>query len=224
MRCGLVIFDCDGVLVDSEPIVNRAHAEILTECGCPIGEDELLERFCGVSDPEMIRAIERERGKTLPLNYFERAAERIARNYRRSLRPIFGIGTILEGLQAPVCVASSSSPQQLRLALEVTGLLDHFGSRLYSAAMVPRGKPAPDLFLYAAARMVVAPAATIVVEDSRAGVEAAVAAQMTAVGFCGGSHCPPGHGERLTSCGAAATAQDAPALAAALDRLGASSR
>jgi HAD superfamily hydrolase (TIGR01509 family) len=187
----------------------------MTACGCPIDAAELLERFCGVADWEMIRAIERERGKPLPSDYPQRVAARIARDYRAALQPIAGIGELLDGLDAPVCVASSSTPPQLRLALEITGLLHRFGSRLYSAAMVRR-----DLFLYAAEQMGAEPEATIVVEDSLAGDDAAIAARMTAIGFCGGSHCRPGHGARLIARGAAAAAESASALAAALRRLG----
>jgi HAD superfamily hydrolase (TIGR01509 family) len=220
MRCELVIFDCDGVLVDSEPILSRAHAAVMAACGCPIDEAELLERFCGVADSEMIRAIERERGKPLPSDYPQRVAARIGRDYRTALQPIAGIAELLDGLDAPFCVASSAMPSQLRLALEITGLLHRFGARVYSAAMVRRGKPAPDLFLYAAEQMGAEPEATIVVEDSFAGVDAAIAARMTAIGFSGGSHCRPWHGARLISRGAAAAAESALALAAALRRLG----
>jgi HAD superfamily hydrolase (TIGR01509 family) len=220
VRYELIIFDCDGVLVDSEPIVNRAHADVMTACGCPIGETELLERFCGMADSGMIRALEAEWKKALPANYPKRVAARIALDYRRSLRPIAGIAELIDGIGVRTCVASSSCAEQLRLALDVTGLLDRFGSRLYSAGMVPLGKPAPDLLLYAAARLGAAPERTIVIEDSLAGVEAAVAARMTVIGFCGGGHCRAGHGARLIARGAVAAADNISSLADVLGRLG----
>ncbi|HZU89792.1 MAG TPA: HAD-IA family hydrolase, partial [Stellaceae bacterium] len=121
-------------------------------------------------------------------------------------------------LTLPVCVASSSLPAQLRLGLEVAGLLEFFEPHLFSATMVAHGKPAPDLFLYAAARMGAAPRHCLVVEDSLAGVTAARAAGMTALGFCGGSHCRPGHGERLLAGGAAHVIRDMRDLPAAIER------
>jgi HAD superfamily hydrolase (TIGR01509 family) len=215
----LVIFDCDGVLIDSEPLVNRAHAETLALCGCAIDENTLLERFCGVSDAEMLAAIEREWGRTLPATYAEEVAARIARDYRASLAPIPGIRAALAELALPVCVASSSLPAQLRLGLEVAGLLEFFDPHLFSAALVARGKPAPDLFLYAAARMGAAPRRCLVVEDSLAGVAAARAAGMTALGFCGGSHCRPDHGKRLLAGGAVRVLCDMRDLPAAIAEL-----
>lgn len=221
MKRELVIFDCDGVLVDSEPIINRAHSAVMTACGFPIGDAELLERFLGVADREMIRTLEEEWGRALPADYGDRVAARIRLDYRHSLAATAGIAELIDRLAIPVCVASSGSPDQIRLALSLTGLLDRFGSRIHSAQSVGRGKPAPDLFLYAAGCSGVAPQRTIVVEDSLAGVEAAIAAGMTAIGFCGGGHCRPGHGARLLALGAAVITADAPALAAGLERLGA---
>ena len=149
-RFKLVIFDCDGVLVDSEPIINRAHAEVLTACGYLITEEVLVERFCGMSDPEMLAIIEREWGRTLPASYAERVGLMIEAGFHQSLAPIEGVGEALDSLTLPICVASSSSLEQIRQKLEITGLLGRFGQHLFSATMVARGKPAPDLFLYAA--------------------------------------------------------------------------
>src|SRR4029077_8947991 len=147
-RFKLVIFDCDGVLVDSEPIINRAHTEVLTACGYPITEKVLVERFCGMSDPEMLEIIEREWGRALPASYAERVGLMIEAGVRQSLAPIEGVAEALDSLTLPICVASSSSVAQIRQKLEITGLLERFGERLFSATMVARGKPAPDLFLY----------------------------------------------------------------------------
>ncbi len=216
MSPDLVIFDCDGVLVDSEPIINRAHAEILTACGYPIAPEDLAERFCGMADPEMLDIVEREWGRALPASYGERVGAIIEHGFRHSLVAIPGIAETLDSLPMPFCVASSSSPQQLHRKLELTGLLVRFGEKLFSAAMVARGKPAPDLFLYAAQRLGAAPGHCLVVEDSPAGIEAARAAQMTPIGFCGGSHCGPGHGARLLAHGAALVIDHMRELPAAL--------
>lgn len=215
----LVIFDCDGVLVDSEPIINRAHAETLTACGYEISEEELLARFCGMSDAEMLGVIEREWGRALPSWYAPRVAAIIDHGYRHSLVAIPAIAEALDWLQLPICVASSSTPEQIRRKLELTGLLTRFGGNLFSATMVARGKPAPDLFLYAAGRVGAEPRRCLVIEDSPAGIEAALAADMTAIGFCGGSHCGPQHGMRLQAQGAALVIDDMRQLATAIATL-----
>ena len=218
-RFDLVIFDCDGVLIDSEPIANRVHAQTLAGCGYAVGEEELQDRFCGISDAEMLATIEREWGRALPDDYARRIATALARQYRCSLKPIAGIAEALAGLSQPVCVASSGTPERIRLGLETVGLYDGFHPHLFSASMVGHGKPAPDLFLYAAARMGAAPERCLVIEDSPAGIEAARAAGMTAIGFCGGSHCRPGHAERLTARGGALVIADMRELATAVAEL-----
>ena len=215
----LVIFDCDGVLVDSEPIINRAHAEVLTACGYPITEKVLVERFCGMSDPEMLAIIEREWGCALPASYAERVGLMIEAGFRQSLAPIEGVAEALDSLTLPICVASSSSLEQIRQKLKITGLLGRFGEHLFSAAMVPRGKPAPDLFLYAARRLTTAPDCCLVIEDSPAGIDAALAAGMTAIGFSSGSHCGPEHGAQLEKHGALLVIADMLELATAKAKL-----
>lgn len=202
MRIELVIFDCDGVLIDSEPIANRAHAEMLAQCGYPADAEDLAERFCGISDADMLAAIERDWGRALPGDYRERVERRLAEEYRRALAPMPGIEVALSQLSAPFCVASSGTPERIRLGLEAVGLLDRFQPNLFSAAMVARGKPAPDLFLLAARQMGAKPEACVVIEDSPAGIVAARAAGMAALGFCGGSHCRSGHETRLLAEGA----------------------
>jgi HAD superfamily hydrolase (TIGR01509 family) len=215
----LVIFDCDGVLVDSEPIINRAHAEVLTACGYPMTEEVLVQRFCGMSDPEMLEIIEREWGRTLPASYAARVGLMIEAGFRQSLTPIEGVAEALDSLTLPICVASSSSLEQIRQKLELTDLLRRFGENLFSATMVARGKPAPDLFLYAAEQLAAEPARCLVVEDSPTGIDAARAAGMTAIGFSGGSHCGPEHGARLQKHGAALVMDDMLELAAAMAKL-----
>jgi beta-phosphoglucomutase-like phosphatase (HAD superfamily) len=145
-RFKLVIFDCDGVLVDSEPIINQAHAHVLTTCGYPITEQDLVERFCGMSDREMLEIIEREWGRVLPTSYAEHVGLMIEAGFRQSLAPIEGVVEALDSLKMPICVASSSSLEQIRQKLKITGLLGRFGEHLFSATMVASGKPAPDLF------------------------------------------------------------------------------
>jgi HAD superfamily hydrolase (TIGR01509 family) len=215
----LVIFDCDGVLVDSEPIINRTHAQVLTACGYPITEDELLARFCGMSDAEMLATIEHEWGRTLPSSYAERVGAMIEEGFGQSLVAIEGVAEALDALRLPVCVASSGVPEQIRRKLELTGLLVRFGEDLFSATMVARGKPAPDLFLHAAQQLATAPDRCLVIEDSPLGIEAAIAAGMTAIGFCGGSHCRPEHGDRLLSRGAALVIADMRELSTAMAKL-----
>ena len=218
-RFELVIFDCDGVLVDSEPIINQAHAHVLTACGYPINEQDLVERFCGMSDPEMLDIIEREWGRALPTSYAERVGLIIEAGFRQSLAPIEGVAEALDSLTLPICVASSSSLEQIRQKLKITALLGRFGERLFSATMVARGKPAPDLFLYAAQRLRTAPDRCLVIEDSPAGIDAARAAGMTGIGFSGGSHCGPEHGARLQGHGAALVIDDMRQLATAMAKL-----
>jgi len=219
---GLVIFDCDGVLVDSEMLACGVEARALTAAGYPITATEVAHRYAGVSDADMRRAIEEESGRTLPDDHAARcAAEDV---FGRELRAVQGIAAVVDAVTAsgrPVCVASSSSPERLRLALDLTGLWERFAPHVFSAKMVARGKPAPDLFLLAAREMAVEPAACLVVEDSAPGIRAARAAGMTAIGFTGGSHCGPGHDARLREAGAELVCADARALGALLhDRFG----
>jgi HAD superfamily hydrolase (TIGR01509 family) len=218
-RFKLVIFDCDGVLVDSEPIINQAHAQMLTACGYPTTEQNLVERFCGMSDREMLEVIEREWGRALPGSYAEHVGVMIETGFRQSLAPIEGVTKALDALTLPICVASSSTPEQIRQKLKITGLLERFGERLFSATMVARGKPAPDLFLYAAQQLTTAPDCCLVIEDSPAGIDAALAAGMTAIGFSGGSHCSPEHGARLGKHGAPLVIDDMRELASAMAKL-----
>lgn len=219
-RFDLVIFDCDGVLIDSERIINRVHAETLAAYGYQINEEDLLARFCGMSDAAMLGIIEREWGRALPGFYCQRVEELIAQEYHLSLQPVAGIHKALAALKLPVCVASSGMPGQIRLGLEIAGLFEYFAPNLFSATMVARGKPAPDIFLYAAERMGADPERCLVIEDSLAGIDAALAARMTAIGFCGGSHCGPQHAAALRAKRAVSVIDDMRVLAAAIAALG----
>lgn len=215
----LVIFDCDGVLVDSEPIFSRAHADILSQCGYRITPQSVGERFCGISDAEMLAEIEQEWGRRLPGDYGDRVAASIDASCEAALKALPGIHDALDRIPARICVASSSTPERIRKSLGIVGLLDRFEPNIFSATMVARGKPAPDLFLFAAREMNADPARVVVIEDSVPGVRAAVSANMAVIGFCGGSHCPAGHGETLRRNGATTIIADFRDLPRAVEAL-----
>jgi len=182
----LVIFDCDGVLVNSEPIAVRIDVAMLAELGLTMTEEEVIERFVGRSPEVIVQAVEAELGHPPPDGWFERAEDRLRRALASELMPVDGIVEALQQITQPACVASSSGPENLRLKLELTGLYDRFAGHIFSATEVTNGKPAPDLFLHAARQMGVEPAGCVVVEDSRYGVQAARAAGMDVLGYAGG--------------------------------------
>jgi HAD superfamily hydrolase (TIGR01509 family) len=199
----LIIFDCDGVLVDSEVIACRALAEVLVEFGFKLAVDEIADRFIGTSTRDMYTALEADWGCALPDALKARIRARSRELFDRELQPIKGVAAALAGLAGPRCVASSSGPEAISYKLGRTDLLRCFAPAvLFSSHMVSRGKPAPDLFLHAAERMRAAPKRSNVIEDSVPGVTAAKAAGMTAYGFIGASHCRAHHKERLSTAGA----------------------
>jgi HAD superfamily hydrolase (TIGR01509 family) len=181
----LVIFDCDGVLVDSERLAVRVESELLTEMGWPLTEADVLERFVGRSDAHMIGEIERHFGRPVP-EFVEQYRSRLFAALEDELVAVPGVVDAIAAIDVATCVASSGTHEKMALTLGSTGLYDHFDGRIFSATEVSQGKPAPDLFLFAAAEMGVSPGACAVVEDSRAGIEAARAAGMASFGFCGG--------------------------------------
>ena len=183
----LIIFDCDGVLVDSEVLSCRCLSEILAGYGIDLGLDQALDLFLGRSMTAVVEHYE-ALGRSIPEQFSTDLRAGVRAAFRSALCPIEGVNTLLERLQIPHCVASSSDVDRVSYSLSLTGLAAHFDSRLYTSQMVERGKPAPDLFLYAAERMQADPRRTLVIEDSISGVEAAKAAGMTAWGFVGGSH------------------------------------
>ncbi|MGE5442540.1 MAG: HAD family hydrolase [Bacteroidota bacterium] len=199
----LVIFDCDGVLVDSEVVAARVLARELTAIGIPLTANDCIARYTGISMGSVLSLLEEEWGRAPPADFVERIRVADAEAFRAELRPVAGVREAVRALAHPKCVASSGRLAKMRLTLSLTGLLPFFEPHLFSTEMVARGKPAPDLFLYAAEQMSFAPARCVVVEDSQAGVRAAVAAGMQAFGFAGGSHCAPGHEGLLRSAGAA---------------------
>ena len=204
----LLIFDCDGVLVDSEMIGCRVEASFLTDIGIPISVNEIMERYVGISETAMFADLEARCGRQLPLGFGDKLRERIAAAFEAELGAMPGIETALTAISLPRCVASSSKPDSLRHSLNLVGLLRHFHPHIFSADQVMRGKPAPDLFLFAASQMDVRPEACTVIEDSQAGVMAAVAAGMRVFGFTGGSHCRPGHAARSREAGAVTVFDD----------------
>jgi HAD superfamily hydrolase (TIGR01509 family) len=188
MKPKLIIFDCDGVLVDSELISAEVCVETLRGAGLPMSREEVFARFLGRSLKSMTSVLADAPGKTTGEAAVKIMRERLYDRFRRELQPIPDVAAALDALDIPYCVASSSQPERIRLSLTLTGLIDRFEPRIFSATMVAQGKPAPDLFLHAAHTLGVAPADCVVIEDSPAGIAAAQAASMTAFGFVGGSH------------------------------------
>jgi HAD superfamily hydrolase (TIGR01509 family) len=216
----LIIFDCDGVLVDSEVISCRAHAETLTRHGYPITAEQVLERFLGVSDREARQTIEREMGRELPDDFEAQMKQAALQRYSSELGAIPNIGEAIDAIKLPKCVASSGTPEKIRHGLTCAGLYDQLAPHIFSATQVSRGKPAPDLFLFAADQMKVQPARCLVIEDSVPGVTGGRAAGMTVLGFHGGSHCLPGHAKMLRAAGAAVTFDDMRTLPDLIARTG----
>jgi HAD superfamily hydrolase (TIGR01509 family) len=190
--CDLVVFDCDGVLVDSERIAIRVDALILAELGWPLTEAEIVERFVGRPHAYMVAEIEAQLGRALPLSWEAECAPRYEQAFREELVAVDGIAEVLELLARehatlPICVASSSKHTSIRRSLDLTGLRGHFGEdRIFSTQDVANGKPAPDVFLHAAATMGADPARCTVIEDSAHGVAAARAAGMRVLAYTGG--------------------------------------
>ncbi|MFJ6406794.1 HAD family hydrolase [Streptomyces hydrogenans] len=182
----LVIFDCDGVLVDSERLAVRLQVALGAELGWPLTADEVVERFIGRSEESIVGQIAERLGAGTAALWWSRLIQRHRDAVDTGLDPVDGLPEALAVLTLPTCVASSGSHEKMRHTLGRTGLYAHFEGRIYSASEVSRGKPAPDLFLYAARRMGVDPAACAVVEDSGPGVAAARAAGMRAFGYAGG--------------------------------------
>ncbi|MFE1881932.1 HAD family hydrolase [Streptomyces diastatochromogenes] len=187
MRYDLIIFDNDGVLVDSEPISNRLLAAYLTELGHPTSYEDSIRDYMGSAMHRIHELVLERTGQRLPEDFDDVFHARVFAAFERELKPVAGVGDVLEKLaaeQVPYCVASSGSHERIRVGHRTTGLDRWFAEeRVFSSQDVGRGKPAPDLFLYAAERMGVAPERCVVVEDSPLGVQAAVAAGMDVYGF-----------------------------------------
>ncbi|WP_316975851.1 HAD family hydrolase [Shumkonia mesophila] len=215
-RPDLVIFDCDGVLVDSELLASRLLAEALAAEGYAVTEADCRARFTGISIRSVIEIIEAERGTPLPADFEDKVRANDLAVFARELKAVPGVAAALARIPTAKCVASSGAPEKIRHSLTVTGLIDFFAPHLFSAHMVRRGKPAPDLFLFAAAKMGVEAARCVVVEDSAAGVAAAGAAGMPVLGFAGGGHAGDGYAAMLKATGAARVFDDMAELPALL--------
>jgi len=197
---GLVIFDCDGVLVDSEPIAMRVLLGTLRDAGLSLDAETGYDRLLGRSLGDIRDLLAREFGLAPDDRLLAGMRRRLYAAFRAELRATPGVVEAVRQIGGEVCVASSSQPERIRLSLEVTGLLPHFDGRIFSSSMVARGKPAPDLFLHAAREMGFAPAECLVVEDSEAGIRAALAGGMRVVAYLGGTHAQrPGYRARVVA-------------------------
>lgn len=222
MPPSLLIFDCDGVLLDSESLSSRAWCEVLGQCGVDYDEAEMARRYTGYTDAMLAAAVAQERGLTLPEDIVQRVLEHSLSLFERELQPIAGIVDLLGRLEGARCVASNSSAARLRETLQMGGLEPLFpAAAVFSAEAVAAPKPAPDLHLHAARSMGAAASDCLVIEDSVTGVMAARAAGIPVVGFLGAAHTPAGQAEKLRSAGAAWIAGSAEELGVLLAELGA---
>ena len=213
----LVVFDCDGVLVDSEPLSIRVLLDMLAEHGVTMDAEAACEAFLGRSLASVCDILSREHGLAVSDTALAGMRRDLNAAICAELQPILGIRQALARLDKPVCVASSSQLERIRLSLDVTGLTSFFHDRVFSATMVANGKPAPDLFLFAARQMHAAPEACMVIEDSPAGISAALAAGMRVLAFTGGSHAQtPSHRDRLAALSPHGVFDDMRALPALL--------
>lgn len=210
-RFKLVIFDCDGVLVDSERVTNRVFADMLNELGLPVTLDDMFERFVGHSMAQCLDLITEMLGHPPPASFVEAYRARTRAAHAAELVATPGVEEALARIRLPYCVASSGDHEKMRTTLGITGLWPRFEGRLCSVTEVPHGKPFPDVFLFAATRFGVNPSACVVVEDTPIGVMAGVAAGMTVFGYAA---LTPAH--RLLKAGAHATFQHMHALPALL--------
>jgi len=197
----LIIFDCDGVLVDSELLASDVLSEELARHNIDIPPRECRDRFTGSSLKRVKELVFQSTGIELPDDFEENVRKQDRDIFEKRLRPVSGIEETLELLHIPVCVASSGSMEKITHSLKLATIYDHFAPNIFSAEMVARGKPAPDLFLFAAQKMGVAPERCLVIEDSPVGVKGALKAGMTVFGFAGASHAGPGHAEMLDLAG-----------------------
>ena len=208
----MVIFDCNGVLVDSEPLATAIVSNAFMRAGFPLTPDIVARFFTGRRPADMFAEVEIAAGRKLPPDFAATVARETLRRFRAELRATAYAAHALSWLRGPKCVASSSSLDRVRLSLESADLLRFFDPYLFSANDVPNGKPAPDIFLHAARVMGVNPRDCLVIEDSVVGVTAAVTAGMTVIGFIGGSHARGRLESQLRTAGARAIITDMRAL------------
>jgi HAD superfamily hydrolase (TIGR01509 family) len=203
-RSMLFLFDCDGVLVDSEIIASQVEAEHLGEFGYPITAEEVTRRFAGLTSREIGKIVEAETGRAPPESFFQAVKAEIDRRLANELKPVPGAHEVLDVLDGPRCICSNSSSERLKISLEKTRLYDRFRPYIFSAVEVGdrRPKPAPNVYAHAVKEFGADPREAIVIEDSAFGVAAGRAAGLRVVGFTGGAHSWPGHADMLTEAGA----------------------
>lgn len=207
-----VIFDCDGVLVDSEIIANQTALQMLRPYGFVMTPEEYGRQYAGKVEEDILRIIQEEHGINLPSDFITRLRQAIDHDLDHELRPIPGMKEVITALPVPRAVVSNSRLVRVVASLKVAGLSASFGDNVFAVDLVQNPKPAPDLYLYAAQHLGVPPAACLVVEDSASGVTAAHRAGMPVIGFLAASHIPPGHAVTLKQAGARSTASSAAEL------------
>lgn len=219
----LVLFDCDGVLVDSEIIASRVDSERLAAIGYDISVQEMSHRFAGLTWDRISKLIEADMGHSLPENFHTETDKELDARLKKDLNIIPGVQEMLDKLDYPRCICSNSSPERLKISLTKTELYDRFRPYIFSAVAVrnKQPKPSPDVFLHGAAEFGVDPRDCIVVEDSTHGIHGARAAGMRVIGFTGGSHTWPGHADALTAAGAVTVINRMADLPAMIDALAA---
>ena len=179
----LIIFDCDGVLVDSELIINTVFAELLNNLGLNVNIEDMYENFVGHSFAQCMVKIEKMLGKMPPDNFEALYRRETTKALEKDLQPVRGVKDVIDQLSVPYCVASSSSHERMQSTLGITGLLPYFEGKLFSVKDVSRGKPYPDVYLHAAQAMGFEPSKCIVIEDTPIGVEGGISAGMTVFGY-----------------------------------------
>ena len=214
-----IIFDCDGVLVDSEVLAARAYQKVYADCGMAI-DTHVMQECIGLKQSDIVTKIAKITGHQLPIERHKEIWPKTRKLFEESLKPTAGIVEYLSKSMISRCVASSSSFERINLSLGLTGLLDFFKPRIFSSSMVQNGKPAPDLFLLAAKTLGYAPNKCVVIEDSFLGVRGAVAAGMQAIGFVGGAHSNSHSGQRLLTYGASVICSNWQEVATTLDEMG----
>lgn len=200
----LILFDCDGVLVDSEFIAAQVESELLTDAGYPISPEEVAERFAGLTWPSILMEIEREASLPISASLIEKSRKMMIERIKKELLPVDSIEEVVSQLKYPKAICSNSSTEGLELMLKRSSLYEAFAPHIYAAREVgnKEAKPAPNVYLYAAQQFGVDPKNCFVIEDSSHGVQAARSAGMRVIGFTGGAHSFPGHADKLTEAGA----------------------
>ncbi|MEM8646508.1 MAG: HAD-IA family hydrolase [Pseudomonadota bacterium] len=214
-----VIFDCDGVLIDSEWLACTAEAEVFSDLGVEMTPEYVRDTYVGMANEDMFAKFEADFGMPLPADFEERHFAKTMALFAQELRAIEGVEQVLSALGGIKSVASNSGTERLRSTLEMTALTVHFNGHIYSSDMVARPKPATDLFEHVLEQTGASAGRTVVVEDGASGTLAARALGMPVLGFVGGTHCTPRTGEKLMSAGASRLFDDMSALPELLDRL-----